>query len=63
MRARIHHRIETTQTQEAEAHNLHTLEGHRSVGGLRVSLFNAMPMAGVDALLDFMTTFQKENDK
>jgi len=38
-----------------------TLEGHRSVGGMRASLYNAMPMAGVNALVDFMRTFEKQH--
>jgi phosphoserine aminotransferase len=37
-----------------------SLEGHRSVGGMRASLYNAMPMAGVDALTDYMRDFQKQ---
>jgi phosphoserine aminotransferase len=36
-----------------------TLEGHRSVGGMRASIYNAMPMAGVDALVDYMREFQR----
>jgi phosphoserine aminotransferase len=35
------------------------LEGHRSVGGMRASLYNAMPMAGVDALVQYMREFQR----
>ena len=42
----------------ASAAGLETLEGHRSVGGMRASIYNAMPMAGVDALLDFMRAFE-----
>ncbi|MDR0284723.1 MAG: 3-phosphoserine/phosphohydroxythreonine transaminase [Propionibacteriaceae bacterium] len=41
----------------AEAAGLTNLEGHRSVGGMRASLYNAMPQAGVQALIDYMTTF------
>jgi phosphoserine aminotransferase len=37
------------------------LEGHRSVGGMRASLYNAMPMAGVDALIDYMRAFQRQH--
>ena len=36
------------------------LKGHRSVGGMRASIYNAMPEEGVDALVDFMETFEKE---
>ncbi len=35
------------------------LEGHRSVGGMRASIYNAMPMAGVEALVDYMKEFQR----
>jgi phosphoserine aminotransferase len=38
---------------------LTTLEGHRSVGGMRASIYNAMPEAGIDALIDFMADFEK----
>lgn len=44
----------------AAEHGLMNLKGHRSVGGLRASLYNAMPMAGVDTLIDFLTQFEKE---
>ncbi|HKY69734.1 MAG TPA: 3-phosphoserine/phosphohydroxythreonine transaminase, partial [Gammaproteobacteria bacterium] len=37
------------------------LEGHRVVGGLRASLYNAMPLEGVDALVSFMKDFEKHN--
>ena len=36
------------------------LKGHRSVGGMRASIYNAMPEEGVDALIDFMEIFEKE---
>jgi phosphoserine aminotransferase len=42
---------------EATKAGLYGLQGHRVVGGLRASLYNAMPMAGVDALIEFMETF------
>lgn len=38
-----------------------TLKGHRSVGGMRASIYNAMPEAGVDALIAFMADFEKRN--
>jgi len=44
---------------EAEANGLLALKGHRSVGGLRASLYNAMPEQGVDALIDFMMDFER----
>ncbi len=45
----------------AKGAGLETLEGHRSTGGMRASLYNAMPMAGVDALLDFMHAFERRH--
>lgn len=46
--------------QGAEARGLLNLKGHRSVGGMRASIYNAMPEAGVDALIDYMAGFVKE---
>jgi len=43
----------------AEQHGLSTLAGHRSVGGMRASIYNAMPEAGVDALIAFMAEFER----
>ncbi len=37
------------------------LKGHRTVGGMRASIYNAMPYEGVQALVDFMAKFEKEN--
>jgi phosphoserine aminotransferase len=48
-------------TAEAKAAGLHNLGGHRSIGGMRASIYNAMPMAGVDALIAFMKKFEAEN--
>jgi phosphoserine aminotransferase len=45
--------------QEAKAAGLTNLKGHRSIGGMRASLYNAMPEAGVDALVEFMADFAK----
>lgn len=45
--------------EQAKAAGLHTLKGHRSVGGMRASLYNAMPQEGVDALVGFMTEFER----
>lgn len=44
---------------EAEAAGLMNLRGHRAVGGMRASIYNAMPEAGVDALIDFMQEFER----
>ncbi len=46
---------------QAAAAGLVNLEGHRSVGGMRASLYNAMPLAGVDALIAFMQDFQRRH--
>jgi phosphoserine aminotransferase len=43
----------------AEANGLFELKGHRSVGGMRASIYNAMPEAGVQALCDFMAEFER----
>ncbi len=44
--------------KEAEAIGLHSLEGHRSTGGMRASLYNAMPIDGVKALVEYMKKFE-----
>ena len=46
---------------EAKAAGLLTLKGHRSVGGMRASIYNAMPEAGVEALIGFMADFEKRH--
>jgi phosphoserine aminotransferase len=46
---------------EAAAQGLDGLKGHRSVGGIRASIYNAFPEAGVDALVDFMADFRRRN--
>jgi phosphoserine aminotransferase len=48
---------------EAKKRDLHELKGHRSVGGIRASIYNAMPKAGVEALRDFMQEFRRKNQK
>ena len=47
--------------KEAKEAGLENLKGHRSVGGMRASIYNAMPRAGVEALVAFMEKFEKEN--
>lgn len=47
--------------EQAEANNLYALKGHRDVGGIRASIYNAMPMAGCEALVKFMQEFEKNN--
>ncbi len=46
---------------ESKAAGLENLKGHRSVGGMRASIYNAMPVEGVKKLVEFMTEFEKEN--
>jgi phosphoserine aminotransferase len=48
---------------EAAKAGLKNLKGHRSVGGMRASIYNAMPYEGVEALVTFMKIFAKENPK
>lgn len=47
--------------QEAQAAGFENIKGHRSVGGMRASLYNAFPIEGVRALIDFMQKFEQEN--
>ena len=46
---------------EAEKNGLTQLKGHRLVGGCRASIYNAMPMEGIDDLIAFMKKFESEN--
>jgi phosphoserine aminotransferase len=46
---------------ESKAAGLMSLKGHKSVGGMRASIYNAVPLAGVQALVDFMNDFAKRN--
>jgi len=45
----------------AAERDLYSLKGHRSVGGFRASIYNAMPVEGVEQLAEFMRDFQKAN--
>ncbi|HSH43218.1 MAG TPA: 3-phosphoserine/phosphohydroxythreonine transaminase, partial [Arenicellales bacterium] len=49
--------LEEQFLHEAESNGFYALKGHRAVGGMRASIYNAMPEAGVDALVDFMKHF------
>ncbi|MGE0129671.1 MAG: 3-phosphoserine/phosphohydroxythreonine transaminase [Blastocatellales bacterium] len=53
--------LEGKLVKEATAAGLDGLKGHRSVGGLRASIYNAFPKAGVEKLVEFMNGFQKNN--
>jgi phosphoserine aminotransferase len=47
--------------EESAAAGLANLKGHRSVGGMRASIYNAVPEAAIDALIEFMTGFEKRH--
>ena len=53
--------LEKKFLDEAKALGMSSLKGHRSVGGLRASIYNAFPVAGVEALVAFMKDFEKRN--
>ncbi len=53
--------LEAKFAAEALEHGLGGVKGHRSVGGMRTSIYNAMPMEGCQALVDFMEKFRKTN--
>jgi phosphoserine aminotransferase len=53
--------LEKRFAQDATAAGLDGLKGHRSVGGMRASIYNAFPEAGVDALIQFMQEFERKN--
>jgi len=53
--------LDKTFLSEAKAAGLTNLEGHRSVGGMRASIYNAMPLAGVQALVGFMQEFERRH--
>lgn len=53
--------LETKCVDEAKKNNLIGLKGHRSVGGMRASIYNAMPIEGVSALCEFLEEFQDQN--
>ncbi|GAB2993033.1 3-phosphoserine/phosphohydroxythreonine transaminase [Psychrosphaera aestuarii] len=53
--------LESKFLEQAEQAGLLALKGHRSVGGIRASIYNAMPIEGVQALVNFMNKFESEN--
>jgi phosphoserine aminotransferase len=53
--------LEAQFIAEAAEKNLKGLKGHRSVGGIRASIYNAFPAEGVDALISFMKEFEAAN--
>jgi phosphoserine aminotransferase len=54
-------KLDAAFLDEAEARGLSQLKGHRSVGGMRASIYNAMPVEGVEALVDFMKDFARRH--
>ena len=53
--------LEAKFVKEAKEAGLENLKGHRTVGGMRASIYNAMPYEGVEALVAFMKKFEEEN--
>ena len=53
--------LEEQFIKEASAQKMKQLKGHRSVGGIRASIYNAFPIKGVDTLVSFMKEFEKKN--
>jgi phosphoserine aminotransferase len=53
--------LEKKFTAEATAQGMDGLKGHRSVGGIRASIYNAFPLAGVEALVGYMKEFERKN--
>ena len=53
--------LDSAFLEQAAAAGLHNLKGHRVLGGMRASLYNAMPLAGVEALVGFMREFERKH--
>lgn len=53
--------LEAKFAKESQEAGMSNLKGHRSVGGIRASIYNAMPLAGVEKLVEFMKKFKEEN--
>ena len=53
--------LDASFLKESEANGLMALKGHRAVGGMRASIYNALPIEGVQTLVDFMKDFAKRN--
>ncbi|MFI3227281.1 MAG: aminotransferase class V-fold PLP-dependent enzyme, partial [Clostridia bacterium] len=53
--------LEAKFCAECEANGFVNIKGHRSVGGMRASIYNAMPKEGIESLVAFMEKFEKEN--
>ena len=53
--------LESKFVKESTSAGFDGLKGHRSVGGMRASIYNAFPEEGVDALVEFMREFERKN--
>jgi phosphoserine aminotransferase len=53
--------LQASFLEQAQQRNLCNLKGHRSVGGIRASIYNAMPPAGCERLAEFMEDFRKNS--
>ena len=53
--------LDAKVVKEATEAGFTNLKGHRSVGGMRASIYNAMPIEGVEKLVEFMKKFEEEN--
>lgn len=53
--------LDTLFLKQASEKGLLNLKGHKSVGGMRASIYNALDMSAIDDLIDFMNAFQKSN--
>ena len=56
-----HEELDAKFVKEAKQAGFENLKGHRTVGGMRASIYNAMPVEGVEKLVEFMRKFEKEN--
>ena len=57
----LNEELDAKFVKEAAEAGFVNLKGHRKVGGMRASIYNAMPSEGIDKLVDFMEKFRKEN--
>ena len=53
--------LDAAFVKEAREADFENLKGHRSVGGMRASIYNAMPLEGVEKLVEFMKDFEEKN--
>jgi len=52
-------KVDAAFVKTTEQHGIVSIKGHRAVGGIRASIYNAMPLEGVNYLVDFMIEFEK----